>query len=98
MSVEEEEGAEMGCGGGKGGARKHAPSQYLLHGPPAGHSYLTGRINGVHPPSSVCSEDTLPLFLQDLASPLIPRISYLIRSINKIKQSIDMTYFLSPYK
>jgi len=40
MSVEEEEGAEMSSSGGKGEARKHVPSWYLLYGPSAGHSYL----------------------------------------------------------
>lgn len=66
MSVEEEEGAEMDDGDGKGGARKHVPSRYLLYGPPAGHSYLT-RTNDHHPPSffHVSTENTLLILLAE---------------------------------
>lgn len=62
MSVEEEEGAEMDGGSGKGGARKHVPSRYLLYEPSAGHSYLTGRTND-YPPSSTCLGEYLVALL-----------------------------------
>lgn len=68
MSVEEEEGAGMSDGGGKGGARKHVPSRYLLYGPSAGHLYLTYQRATVHPPSFTYLREYLAFLAEFFAS------------------------------